>query len=113
MTILIIFGLFLFVLNLKYMPSFSIFDDMFLHTLACQLDLFNVIMVENLTTLKTATFFSLKVFFFVFPVLIPPLKTVKLNVLFAPLMIFFAPCYYKLLCPLGFGPKPFALPHYF
>ena len=112
MITLITFGLFLFVLNLMFMASFLIFAIMFSHTLDCLFALFNVTMAVNSTTLKTASSFSLKAFFFVFHVHTLPLKSGRLNAPFVPSTTFFVLCFFKLLFPLAFGLRPSAPPHF-
>jgi hypothetical protein len=67
--------------------------------------LFSVIMVMNLTILKTAPSFYNTAFFFVILALTPRLKTTKQNVLFALSMIYYEPFYFKPQCHQNFGPK--------
>jgi hypothetical protein len=108
------FGPFLSMPSRMFTQFLHTFDNMLSCTLVFLCDLFKVIMVANLIMLPIKISFSPMVFLFVFLAPTHPLKIAKLNVLFVPLMTFFANCSFrlpfhlvfwvKLSAPLNFAP---------
>jgi hypothetical protein len=102
----IMFGPFLYATNPTFTIYFSTFSAMSLFTSSSPLDLYNAIMVVNLTTLKIEISFFNTEFSYASPAPIPLHKMARPSVPFALLMTSLALYLFNLLCLRNFGLKP-------
>lgn len=111
MTFLIIWGLFLYTQNHKYLMCITNFKPTFKHNFTKPLSPCNAIMIENLTTLRSTNSLLKPVLSSVSLTYTHLLKTKKMNVLYTLSTTWYEPISFMHRCLFIFGTMLYLSPH--